>query len=644
MKHIAKAFLFSMGLVAVTTSCSDFLEQTSPSELTKQNVYESVYYAQNAVNKLYGLMSEDGLYSRSIPIYYGTNSDCELVDALGQDKATNNAREYGFSNYYAGTNWNYISETWDQLYEMIENANSIIEGVESSSLAQDGSSEQAAMLRYKGEALTIRAMAYFDLIRMFGDVPLKLDSSKPDLSNAYLGKTDRDDIMDQLIKDLEEAINVLPWAGKSGYTTERVTKGYAHSLLANIALTRSGWAIREKAKDGYVTATDGNSDPTYPTQRCDDATRKAMYELALEHLSAVIKDGTHSLNPSVENEWYLLNQLKLDETYRENIFEMPMGLDVGSELGYTVGVRTTTASSKYGPQKNSSGKIRLTAPFFWSFDKNDQRRDITCCNIELGETNGVMKETMTGNKPFEFYCGKWDIRKMSDTFLQMVKNKNGKWRTGINCVRMRYPQVLLMYAEVMNELAGPDGSYTGDAGITARQALAQVHERAFDTGHKADAKDYINKLSSNKEEFFNAIVDENAWELAGEGFRKFDLIRWNLLSKKIDQFKADYQREISEYPAKVYFKYKDSGKSEIDMSTVTWYDNTLTSKPGDDYDEATFFGNEAKDKDQKNLKQYLPYISAGLNAEVKNRYLYPIASSTIASSNGHLHNSYGFGD
>lgn len=97
------------------------------------------------------------------------------------------------------------------------------------------------MKRYLGESLTIRAMIYFDLLRYFGDIPLKLESSRSDLSNAYTGKTDRDAIMDTLMIDLEEAINYLPWADDvSGYTTERVTKGYAHGLLAQIALTRAG--------------------------------------------------------------------------------------------------------------------------------------------------------------------------------------------------------------------------------------------------------------------------------------------------------------------------------------------------------------------------------------------------------------------
>lgn len=642
MKNIFKIAVLSAGLLSFS-GCSDFLDQNSPSELTNQNVYESEYYTKLAIFGIYGDLTKDETYSQYIPIVWGTNTDCELIDGLGSD-ATNTSSERGNMNYNAHPGWGNIAKLWNAMYGIIESANLAIEGISNSRLAQTEGKEQKAMLRYKGEALALRAMIYFDLVRFFGDVPLKLESSQSDLSNAYIAKTDRDEIMEQLITDLEEAIELLPWAGEAdGYTTERVTKGYAHSLLANIALTRAGWAIREKAKDGYITATE-NSDATYPTQRCDDATRKKMYELALVHLSAVINDRTHSLNPSVENHWYLLNQLKLDLTYKENIFEIPMGLGVSGELGYTIGVRINGASAQYGEKGNSSGKQKMTAPFFWSFEREDLRRDITCAHVQLRETNKVLEESTVGNAPFGIYCGKWDIRKMSDTWRQTAINaKNAKWMSGINVVRMRYPQVLLMYAEVMNELAGADGGYTGSAGITARQALEAVHTRAFDEADKDVAKNYIAKVPGDKEGFFNAIVDENAWELAGEGFRKFDLIRWNLLSKKIDEFKANYVAQLQEYPAKIYFNYTDESKTVIDMSSITWYEKLDDSVAKNQYEgSATFFGAELTDSKQTQLTVNLPSISSGLNATVKNRYLMPIASTTISASNGKLQNSYGY--
>lgn len=625
---------FILGFIMLgVLSCSDFLNQTSPSELDNNTVFNSIYYTNLTLNKVYGGLTQDQTYSQYIPIVWGLNSDCELVDGLGTD-ATNTSSERGNMNYNMDPGWGNIAKMWDAMYGVIENANITIEGIENSDLIKENSSDKTNMLRFKGEALTLRAMLYFDMVRFFGDIPMKMETTNPDLSNVYLPKTDRDIIMDQLIADLEEAIEYLPWAGEASYTTERATKGYAHALLANIALTRAGWNIREEAKAGYVTAD--FSDATYPTQRCDDETRKAMYELALEHLSEIIAYGRHQLNPSIENHWYLINQRKLDQSFYENIFEIPMGLAKSSELGYTVGVRISGASAKYGPKGNSSGKMKLTAPYFWSFNRKDLRRDITCANLQLKESDGVVVEEMLGNAPFGIYCGKWDIRKMNDEWLQLALATDAKLTTGINVVKMRYPQVLLMFAEVMNELYGAETA-NEKTGLTAKQTLAAVHSRAFADENKTVAEAYIDAIPTDKEGFFNAIVDENAWELAGEGFRKFDLIRWNLLSSKIDQFKADYEAQISHYPEKVYFKYEDD--KSIDMSSVEWYEIPAETEG---YESKTFWGAEFSDAEQKQLLVNLPSISSGLNKTVTNRYLLPIASTTISTSNGVLKNSYGY--
>ena len=86
-----------------------------------------------------------------------------------------------------------------------------------------------------------------------------------------------------------------------------------------------------------------------------------------------------------------------------------------------------------------------------------QRRDLTCALMQIRTKSGVYKEDMLGNAPFAIYCGKWDYRKMKnrkDGWWDAVKASDQKVCSGINVVKMRYPHVLLMYAEVMNELYG----------------------------------------------------------------------------------------------------------------------------------------------------------------------------------------------
>lgn len=665
MKKIFSILALAVGTV-VLTSCSDFLDQKSESELDSQAAYNSTYYTSLRINKIYGALTQDATYSQYLPIIWCLNTDTELVDGLGDD-ASNTGSERGNMNYNMVPGWNRLPSVWTALYGIIEDCNLTIEGIESSSLLSGSSA--AEMRKYEGEALTLRAMVYLDLIRFFGDIPFKSIATKDDLSNAYIGKTDRDEIMDQLIKDLEIAVEYLPWASAS-FTTEHVNKGYAHALLAQIALTRAGYAIREKAKDGYVTdalySYDVVSDATYPTQRPDDAKRKEMYQLALKHLNTLIAEGPHKLNPSFKDEWKQLNMLRLDQTYFENIFEVPMGLNVGSELGYTVGVRMNGVTSRFG-YGNSSGKMKTTAPHMYSYHAGDIRRNVTCSNIQFVEGKVKGKKTtvceMIGNAPFGIYIGKWDPRMMSDSWLAENKAMSAKHFSGINCVKMRMPQVYLMYAECINELYS-DPDHAESCGMTARQALAEVHNRAFNdatAAQQAAEATYLNSLTGGQN-FFEAIVDENAWELTGEGFRKYDLIRWNILVKKIKDMKQTYVTAIKNgtYPKTINFNYIDkTTQADIDEDNINWQ----TGGTAGDGSVSGFGGSKLEyteeSKKDKQVYTNLQSISNGLigtttvnqdgtinytDPTILNRYIMPIGSTVISASNGTLYNSYGYGN
>lgn len=634
MKNILKSLaIVGIGTV-VLTSCSDFLDQTSPSEMTGEAVFNSTTYTQQALNKVYAGLTKDETYVQSVPIHFGMNSDIELVDGLGATNSNSN-NERGTCNYNPQLSWSKLNNNWKGMYEAIENANIVVEGIESSTLIAEGNTSRNKMLMFKGEALTLRAMLYLDLIRTYGDVPMKFETTNTDGSNIYLGKTDRDVIMDRLITDLEEAIEYLPWAGTSGYTTEKMTKGFAHGLLARIAMTYAGYSIRESSKSGYENMP--NCDATYPTQRPGSEKRKELYTLAVKHLDAIIASGYHKLNPSYENEWYMLNQLTLDQTYQENLYEVAHGVSFSGEMGYTIGVRINGKTTYYGAKGNSSGKVKVTAPFFWSFDKNDLRRDLTFANFDIREgENGNTVETMQGNAPFGIYLAKWDPRKMTDKWLNAARASADKVATGINNVIMRYSDVLLLYAEALNELQGAD-AVGPTCGLSARKAFEEVRSRAFAAGHKAEAASYVNKLNSG-DDFFDALVDERAWEFAGEAIRKWDLIRWGLLSQKIEESKAAYKELIKVAPKKLYYKMKADKPGEIDPESICWYEEPQVTT---DYKSATFWGSE-NEETGSNVVDNLPYISAGLNTPVINRHVFPIGATTISDSNGTLQNSYGF--
>ncbi len=655
MKNIIKTFLVVGAGLLSTTSCSDFLDQTSPSEMFPDVVYNNEVYTSQTLNQVYAGMVLDHTYGCRIPLNFAMNTDVELVDAINEE-TTGSANERGLCNYNPTPGWNRLPSNWSSMYTMIENANLVIEGVRGSSIK-----DNTAMKHYLGEALVLRAMVYFDLIRNYGDVPFKTEPTLPDASNLYLGKTDRDEIMDKLLVDLDEAAGLLPWAGEEGYTTEHATKGFAYGLAARIALAEAGYSIREAAKDGYVNLSEkregqrGYSDATYPTMRPGDAKRKELYEHALTCLDMVINNGPHKLNPSYEDEWTLQNQLKLDQVYYENIFEVAHGLNMSGEMGYTAGVRINTNDNYFG-FTNSSGKVKIPAPFFMSYDPNDTRRDVTCAPYELRERTAT--QTFTNNPFNGIYVAKWDVRKMGEAWLAQNRSVQQKTGYGINWVVMRYSDILLMYAEVVNELYGPNGS--GICGKTAKDALAEVRKRAFDASVWPEKVDqYVNNASSSKEAFFNAVVDERAWEFAGEAIRKYDLVRWGLLIDKTVDMLDTYRNAIAndEYPSTLYYKENPTASPWylVDYSTVQWYEEPSDAETGG-WKSTGWFGNVKKEGviDDKNANyDALNYISRGIIKYDKyngfqgpngvvNRHLIPLGTTTITDSNGTLQNSYGF--
>lgn len=656
MKKILKSFIFAGVGMLTLASCSDFLDQTSPSEMTAEAVFNSESSTEETIALIYSGMVLDHTYGCRIPLNYATNTDCELIDAITEE-TTGNANERGLGNYMPSSGWNRLPSNWSSMYAMIENANIAIEGINGSKIKNN-----TKMKYYLGEALTIRAMVYYDLIKNYGDVPMKMEAAKSDGSNIYVPKTDRDVIMDQLLKDLQQAAELLPWAGQAGYTSERVTKGFALGLAARIALAEAGYSIRESRKDGYVDLSEkkegqlGFSDATYPTMRPGDAKRTELYQLALTCLNTIIAEGPHKLNPSFDDEWTLSNQLKLDQTYYENLYEVAHGLNMSGEMGYTVGVRMAAESTHFG-YTNSSGKVKIPAPFFYSYDPQDSRRDVTCAPYELKDKTST--QTFTNNPFNGIYVAKWDVRKMTESWLAMNKAVKQKTGYGINWIVMRYSDVLLMYAEVVNELYGPNGA--GACGKTAKDALKEVRARAFAKASAADQATlvtaYADAAAVSKTAFFNAIVDERAWELAGEAIRKYDLIRWGLLIDKSVEMLDKYRNAIAndEYPSKLYYKEDPTAQEwyKIDYSSVCWY-----AEPSDPsaYKSASWLGGVKKNGviDDTNanyaalnflfrgLIKYDKYTGFQGTNGVVNRHLIPIGTTTITNSNGTLSNSYGF--
>lgn len=600
MKKIS--YLIATVLLSNFFSCKDYLDTTSPSTLSSETVFQTTSMTKAAIMALYGKMTDSYIYGQKLSVNWQGVSDIESNGAFSESNYNQTTSDYGAGNFYDNS---YNTTTkWETLFQFAELATSAVEGIRKSPILESSAAQMKPML---GEALTIRALAYFELVRYWGDVPFKKETSKSDLSNVYMGKTDRDTIYKYVVQDLQEAIEYLPWLKTaSEYSTaERISKGFAKGLLARVALFAGGWSLRDGNLFPSATIEHHPSIPemgNYFVGRTKDW--RDYYQIAEKQCAEMIGDteNPHSLDPDYEDIWKTVCGQKTN-SFNENLFEVAFGLgnngDIGSLMGYSV-----DGNTKYGTRGFGGSYVTSTAYYFYSFDQNDKRRDVTLSWLRYTSEN---KEAVSTN-PLDVKFAKWRIYWMSPAYLALHKTATSRVSTGVNWILMRYSDIYLMYAEAMNTLQGPD---TKDpiAGISARQALEKVRERAFGAGSP--------KITSYESDFFKAIVNERAWEFGCEAIRKQDLIRWGLLYDKIETMKTtlclmfdnkqpviifDKTYQPTDFPKTVYYRFKDT--EYIDENSLNYY-GELPANPGSSYSSVTWFPQAAQKPTTGTSKDYI---------------------------------------
>jgi hypothetical protein len=403
----------------------------------------------------------------------------------------------GLSGYGASPDNTELDKPFKQLYEGIERANVTIKYIPASDLYNNGSeADKVKMRKLYGEVLTLRAQFFHELIRNWGDVPAPFEPSA-DQKDLYLPKTDRDTIYDRLLEDLKLAATLVPWRSESGDPSTRITKAAVKGLRARLALARGGYSLRRQ-----------------PQQMIRREDFRKYYQIALEECRDIIQSSQHGLNPSFENLFRSIHGGNRRDPLNEWIFEVGAfggNSRTDSKLGYANGLRIN-ADSKYG---TANGGVVAIPTYFYEFDSiGDSRRDVTLAYFEIDNKDNKVLTTAT------------DMR--DGKYRKYWTSLNGtNQNLGINWPILRYADILLMYAEADNEINnGPSAA--------AISAFELVRKRAF-TGYESRT----GTTPTDKDGFFNAIVKERLLEFGGEGVRKYDLIRWNLLATTINATRAN---------------------------------------------------------------------------------------------------------
>lgn len=478
--------LFGMGM----QSCSDsFLDTESKTETTTQNYYNTVDDAYRALVACYDgwqrTTSDGGLsfYEASEVM-----SD-ECFGGTGNTDGKNYMVVDRFEQSYSPADMDLFNTTWGSYYTAIFRCNTLLGYAEQIKWNTDESKKGT----YLGETHALRAILYFDLVRLFGHVPLLTEPSSNNIPQA-----DPDEVYATIVSDLQYAIENIPAdaypKSNAAKNDGHITKYAAEALLARVYLYYTGYYGKELA-----------------------GTTKAEVLAGLEE---VISSEEFDLVPNFKNLWPAASstpiegELAFDTTYAgDGNVETVLSLKFNTTQDYNgnvdgnswlvmLGLRNTD----FSPYGKGWGACTVNPSTFLAYSKGDTRKEASIIDIQregiapIYDIRGQREYTGYAVKkytPLAYYDGTSASKADGSGDFQIAQHQD--------YVLIRYADVLLMAAE----LGSPQ----------AQSYFNQVRERAYTMdGVLSDSyKEITVNLAS--------ILEERHLEFAFEGIRYWDLMR-----------------------------------------------------------------------------------------------------------------------
>lgn len=586
MKNIT--YILILFLAVMTTSCEDYLDAPTQSTMDESLIFSKYELAKGAIEGIKEPMGQTNSYRGRFLTHYGSNTDIEWINSTSSNGRGDLSR---YINSPTNSDMNRDNVYWAMLYRGIERANICIRGLRAYGNPEPGT-EMGQLL---GDAITLRTIYYSDLLKAHGDIVPRFEPISSE--TIYLPKSNRDVIYKHLIADLEEAATLVAWPNETSATatTEKINKAFVKGFRARLCLLAAGYSQRGNT-------IKRSSDP--------DLAVNILYPIALQECKDVIESNMAALESSFETVWRK-NCEEVISAGAESLWEVPFAEGRGRHL-FTYGVRHQVADQYTGQPRG--GVFGPVPTVYYDYDVKDTRRDVTCVPYLWSASNPAVQELDGVDM---WYFGKWRYEWMT----RFVTSTNDD---GLNKIFMRYAEVLLMAAEIENELNGP---------AAAAPYLRKIRERAFqsvDWSTKVD--DYVSNASASKETMFEAIVKEHGYEFCGEMERKQALIRWNLLKTKMDEAKVkmdDLRNLTGEYadvPSTIYYSYLSDGET-LDIYGM---ERGETDDKSADYEYQETWISPTKIEDEKINSIYT-------NNPDENQF-WPIWQVFIDASNGMLNN------
>jgi starch-binding outer membrane protein, SusD/RagB family len=473
MKNIfIKTIIICFSALLLGSGCKKFLQQDVPGAYPEQDFYKTDADAMQAVYGVYDMMQA----------HYNNNwASLYMIKTLLSDESNAGGSDAGDQpGYQTLDNFNFdatndkVRDAWRMCYFTIYRANKVINKVDPASPLRQ---------RLIAEAKVLRAYNYMELVSLWGEVPLVLNDIPPSQYTTTPRAT-KASIYTQIEKDLQEGLAVLPQ--KSAYSSAdkfRVSKGTAQALLGKALLYQQ------------------------------------KYAEAATQLDAVITSGQYSLAPSIG-----ANFSKNFEFGQESLFE----------VSYTNQRAYDWGNFPWGSAPESNIHIQLMGPrsdYYtkapsdsllggWGFILPKQK--LWDAYVAAGDVVR-RKQTIMSASELTAAGGSWSnptaydyegfFQRKYGSFASQTGGPISELNYGTNWRQLRYADVLLMAAEAFNKSGNDTKATTYVNAVRGRSSLAPI--------------------ATSGTALFNDIVRERQLELAFEGVRFQDLVRWGLAGTEL---------------------------------------------------------------------------------------------------------------
>ncbi|MFY0651782.1 MAG: RagB/SusD family nutrient uptake outer membrane protein [Cyclobacteriaceae bacterium] len=476
MKNIKYIFLLS-GLLA----CTDLEEQVF-SEASPANFYGSIADAEAAV----------------IPIYEALNRPVALWDfgmlSMTFMPAPHTQTRVGWRRRWAdyttsASDGVSLPRVWPAIYRSIFRANTAIANLENKTFEDTDDDARRAVL--VAEAKWLRAWNFFNLVRLFGDVPMPLTPATS-VEEAQLPATSVADVYTQIIADLQAAESGLPPTPRAGGDTGRPIQGTAKFLLAKVYLTMAGLPLNDASKMSMAHAK---------IKEVIDGASGYGYELLADYETAIRVDNNAERIFAVQQTQAVTSQ--------------------GTALSFVWG----------GPNWpwGNGGQYHggCTREFYESYEATDVRRDVSWAYTYVGRNGDTMiygAPGIDGNGDGNASIYGGNTAGVPNETQGIAPNKYHDADQGCcdgdpDILIYRYADALLMYAEAENALNGP----TGEAYTYLNMVRTRGGASTFDPA-----------AGLTKDQFQELIYNERFLELSFEFHEVFDMRRLGKIQEAIE--------------------------------------------------------------------------------------------------------------